>query len=128
MREWLLENQENYLYGIPKVASNPPWLFVVDLSKTAKDVTISAIEKGLRLDNYRVYPSFEELIKEFHGRVAFAKALVFVTSNPPSDDFPLFAVDNFRGNPCIWINSLDDSEISKRRFWNLLKELKNYAS
>ena len=128
MREWLLENQANSFYGIPKNSTDAPWIFVVNLSDKAKEVTLSAIEKGLKLDKFKIYQKKEDLLSDYQGRVSFAKCLVFVSEEPPSEDFPLFAVDFFRGNPCLWINSLDETDISKRRFWNLLKELNRYAS
>lgn len=128
MTDWFSENQENYQYGIPKSVSETPWIFIVDLPGPARNVTESAIEKGLKIENFKLLYSKEELLSRYWGRVAFAKCLVFISEEPPTEDFPLFAVDFFRGNPTIWINSLDDTDISKRRFWNLLKELNRYAS
>jgi hypothetical protein len=128
MIDWLKENQENYVYGIPRSVPEAPWMFVVSLSDKAKEVTLSAIEKGLKINSFKIFSSKEELLSQYKGRVSFAKCLVFVSDESPSEDFPLFAVDYFRGNPTIWINSLDDSDVSKRRFWNLLKELNRYAS
>ena len=68
MRNWLLENQDNYSYGVPKTVSEPPWIFVLNLSEKAKEVTLSAIEKGLRLEKFKIYEKIQDLLSEYHGR------------------------------------------------------------
>ena len=128
---WLIERRDSYGTGIPFKKLVLPWIFVMQADDAStKTIVEAAITKGLKkqVGTQAFILSADEFAKQYANRFCFAEAMVWIGIHPPEAKPLESHIDSYKGIPYCWLESINETEESKRKLWNSIKELRFYAA